>query len=93
MSSSEKLINFMHFYNSSTKNCDHHILFIMTGDAHKESCHNLSLIPVRKQGSYIIKTDCSGEMVVAFTIKEKHLFNGRPILSIGAAFFLFIMCY
>ena len=44
----------------------------MTGNAHKESCHKLSLILAREQGLYIIKTDCSGEMVVAFTIKEKY---------------------
>ena len=60
----------------------------MTGNAHKESCHKLSLILVREQG--LIKADCSGEMMVAFTIKEKNLFNGKPILPIGAARFLFI---
>ena len=90
MSSREKLINFMHFHNSSTRNCDHHNLLIMTGNAHKESCHKLSLILVREQGLRLIKTDCSGEMVVAFTIKEKKLFNGQRILPIGAAAFLFI---
>ena len=83
----------MHFHNSSTQNCDDHILFIMTGNAHKESCHKLSLILVREQGLYIIKTDCSDELGVAFTIKEKHLFNGRPILAIGAAPFLSIVCF
>ena len=41
----------------------------LIGNAHKESCHKLSLILVREQG--LIKTDCSGEMVVAFTIKNK----------------------
>ena len=56
----------------------------------RESCHkSLSLILVREQGLYIIKTDCSGEMVIAFTIK-KNLFNGKPIFPIGAAAFLFI---
>ena len=25
----------MHFHNSCTQNCDHHILLIMTGNAHK----------------------------------------------------------
>ena len=83
-------MNFMHFHNSSTRNCDHHILLIMTGNAYKESCNKLSLILVREQGLYIIKTDCSGEMVVAFTIKEKNLCNGKLILPIGAASFLFI---
>ena len=71
VSSGEKFINFMHFDNSSTRNCGHHIFLIMTGNAHKESCHKLSLILVRKQGLHIIKTDCSDKMVVAFTIKEK----------------------
>ena len=80
-------MNFMHFQNSCTQNCDHHILLIMTGNAHKESCHKLFLILVREQGLYIIKTDCSGKMVVAFTIKEK---NGKLTLPIGAALFLFI---
>ena len=60
----------------------------MTGNAHKESCHKLSLILVREQG--LTKTNCSGEMVIAFTIKEKNLFNDKPIFPIGAAFFLFI---
>ena len=58
----------------------------MTGNAHKESCHKLSLILVREQGLYIIKTDCSGKMVVNFTIKEKKLF--KPILPTGAVAFL-----
>ena len=63
----------------------------MTGNAHEESCHKLSLILmlVREHGLYIIKTDCSGKMLVAFTIKKK-LFNGKLILPIGAAAFLFI---
>ena len=26
----------MHFHNSCTQNCDHHILLIMTGNAHKK---------------------------------------------------------
>ena len=43
----------------------------MTGNAHKESCHKLSLILVREQGLDITKTDCRGLMVVGFTIKEK----------------------
>ena len=76
----------MHFHNSSTRHCDHHILLIMTGNAYKESCHKLLLILVRKQG--LIKTDCSRKMMVNFTIKK--LFNGKPILPIGAALFLFI---
>ena len=58
----------MHFHKSCTRNCDHHILLIMTGNVHKESCHKLLLILVREQGLYIIKTDGNGKMVVAFTI-------------------------
>ena len=65
-----ELMNFMPFHNSCTQNCDHHILLIMTGNAHKESCHQLLLILVREQELYIIKTDCSGKMAVAFTIKK-----------------------
>ena len=42
----------------------------MTGIAHKESGHKLLLILVREQGLYIIKTDSSGEMVVASIITE-----------------------
>ena len=45
---------------------------------------------MREQGLYIIKTDCSGELVVGFTVKGKKLFNGKPILPIGAVAFLFI---
>ena len=90
VSSSENLMNFMHFHNSSTRNCDHRILLIMTGNAHKESCHKLSLILVREHGLKKIKTDCSGKMMVALTIKEKNLFNGKLIFPIGASPFLFI---
>ena len=64
-------MNFMHFHNSSTRHCDHHILLIMTGNAHKESCHKLFLTLVKEQGLYLNKTDCSGKIVVVFTIKEK----------------------
>ena len=78
----------MHFHHSYPRNCDHHILLVMTDNAHQESCHKLSLILVREQG--LLKTDCSGEMVVAFTIKKKKLLNGKSILPIGAAAFLFI---
>ena len=73
VSSGEKLMNFMHFHNSSTQNCDYNFLLIMIGNVHKESCHKLlSLILVREQGLHVIKTDCSGKMVVAFTVKEKN---------------------
>ena len=63
-------MNFMHFHNSSTRNCDHQILLIITGNAHKESCHKLLLILVRKKGLHKIKTDCNGKMVVVFTITQ-----------------------
>ena len=80
-------MNFMHFHNSSTQNCNHHILLIMTGNAHKESCHKVSLIHVREHK--LSKTNCSSKMVVTFTIK-KNLFNGKLILRCGAAPFLFV---
>ena len=75
-------MNSMHFHNSSTQICDNHVLLIMTGNANKESCHKLSLILVREQGLYIIKTDCSGKMVVTFIIKKNNL--------MVSLFFLFI---
>ena len=64
-------MNLMHFHNSCTRNCDHHFLLITTENAHEESCHKLLLILVREEELYLIKTDCSGKMVLAFTIKEK----------------------
>ena len=66
-------MNVTHFHNTSTRNCDHNILFIMTGNTHKESCYKLSSIVVREQGLYIIKTDCSGKRVVACTIEKNYL--------------------
>ena len=64
-------MNFMHFHYSCTRNCDQRILIIMIGNVHKESCHKLFLIHVREQVLYIIKTDCSREIVAAFKIEEK----------------------
>ena len=63
---------FMQFQNSCTQSCHHHILLIMTGNAHKESCLKFLLIfiLVREKGLYAL-TDCSDKMVVTFTIKEK----------------------
>ena len=72
VSSSKKLMDFLHFHNFCTPNCHHHILSIIVGNAHKKSCHKLLIILVRDKEVYIIKTDCSGRMVVAFTIKEKN---------------------
>ena len=46
VSSNRKLMSFMHFHNSCTRNCDHHILLIMIANSLKESCHKLSLILV-----------------------------------------------
>ena len=90
--SSEKLMNFMHFHNSSTPNCDHHILLIMNGNAHKESCHKLWLIRVREKGLYIIKTDCSGKIVVAFTIKEKNYSMVSLFCQSVLPFHIYICC-
>ena len=42
------------------------------------------------EGIVHIKTDCSEKMLVAFTIKEKKLFIGKPIFRYGAAAFLFM---
>ena len=65
----------------------------MTGNAHKESGHKLSLILVREKGLYINKTDCSGQMVIAFTIKQIKLFNGKPIFVVVLPFsYLYLWC-
>ena len=68
-------MNFIHFHNSSTRNCDYYILLIMIGNAHKVSCHKLSLILEKEQGMYMFKTDCSGKMVAAYIkkLKKKYL--------------------
>ena len=64
----------------------------MTGNAHKEFCHKLlSSTLVREQGLYIIKTNCSGKIVVGFTIKEEiysmeSLFCRFPIDICGIKF-------
>ena len=79
-------MKFMHFHNSCTQNYDHHILLIMTGNANQESYYKLSLILVREQGLYIIKTDGIGEVVVAFINKEKKLFKGKPVWQLVLPF-------
>ena len=65
-------MNFVHLHNSRPRNRDHHILLIVTGNTLKESCPNLSLIQMlaREEGLKHNQTDCSGDMVVAFTITE-----------------------
>ena len=70
VNSSQNLMNFMHFHNSCTQNCDYHILLIMIGNAHKESCHKLSLCLSRRKDWNTIKIDGSDQMVVTFTITE-----------------------
>ena len=82
MSNSEKLMNFMHFHNSCTRNCDRHILLIMTGNAHKESCYKLLLTLVR-----LIKMVVGG----CFHNYRNKLSNDKPIFRCGAAPFLFIL--
>ena len=71
----------------------------MTGNAHEESCHKLLSIHVREQGLYIIKTDCSGKIMVAFEIKEKaicwqayfaNLCCPFPIYSSGVKFVIWL---
>ena len=83
-------MNFMHFHNSCTRNCDHHIFLIITANAHKESCHRLLLKLVKEQR--LIKTDCSGKMKVSVTIKEKNylMVNLFFVDAAGAAAFLFV---
>ena len=49
VSSSEKLINYMHFHNFGTQNQDHNILLIMTSNAHKEPCYKLSFMHEREK--------------------------------------------
>ena len=65
----------MHFHDFCARNCDHHILLIITGNVHEESCHKLMLILVREQELKHNQNYCnySGEMVVAFTIKKNYL--------------------
>ena len=61
---------------------------MMTGRAHKESCHKLSLILVREKGLYISKLIIAAKWQLLLQLKKK-LFIGKPISSIGAASFLF----
>ena len=91
VSSSEKLMNFMHFHNSCTQNCDYHVFLIMTGNAHKESCHKLSLILVRMQGLYIITTDCSGKTILLSQFKKKNLMVSLFCELVLPLFYLFLV--
>ena len=81
----------MHFHNSctGTRNCDHHILLIMTGNVHKESYHKLLLILVREQGLYISKLIIAAKWWLLSQLNKK-LFIGKSILRYGAASFLFV---
>ena len=81
----------MDFLNSCTQNCDHHILLIMTGNAHKESCLKLLsiLILVREKGLYIVKLIVETKWWLLSQLKKK-LFIDKPIFRCGAAAFLFI---
>ena len=40
----------MHFHNSCTRNRDHHILLIMTGNAHKESLPQIIVNTCQEEG-------------------------------------------
>ena len=82
-------MNFMHFYNSCTQNCDYHILLIMTGNAHKVLPQ---IIIDTGEGAGI---ETSSKLIVAaksclFSWLKKKLFIGKPILRCGTAPFLFI---
>ena len=89
VSSSEKLVNFMHFHNSCTQKCDYYILLIMTGNAHKKSCHKLSSILVTEQGLYRSKLIVATKWWLLSQLMKK-IFNDKPNLPIDAAAFLFI---
>ena len=79
----------MHSQNSCTQNCDHHILLITTGSAHKESCLKLLLILilVREKGLYTLKLIVATKWWLLSQLKKK-LFIGKPIFRCGAAAFL-----
>ena len=81
----------MHFQNSCTQNCDHHILLIMTGNVHKESFLKLLLILilVREKGLHILKLILATKWRLVSQLKNK-LFIGKPIFQWGAAAFLFV---
>ena len=81
---------FMHFQNSCTRNCDHHVLLIMTGNAHKESCHKLLSI-LKGEG-----IETQSQLMVAtlwWLLSQLHeyLFSDKSILRYGAASFLCIL--
>ena len=80
-------MNFMNFHNASTQSCDHHILLIMTGNAHKESCYKLLLILVRE--NELLKLMVAAKWWLLSQLKKK-LFDGKLILRCGTAPFLFI---
>ena len=64
----------------------------MTRNAHKESCHHKLWLILRGEGIETIKTDCSGEKVVAFAITRINLlFIDKLILRYGAALFLCLL--
>ena len=81
----------MHFQNPCTQNCDHHILLIITGNAHEESCLKLLLIliVVKEKGLYILKLILATKWWLLSQLKKK-LFIGKPIFRCSAAAFLFI---
>ena len=71
VSSSEKLMNFMDFHNSCTRNCDHHILLNLTGNTHKESCHKFIIVNTCERARIVHNQNLlQRRTMVAFTIKE-----------------------
>ena len=75
MNSNEMFINFMYYFcNFPTRNGDHLILLIKTGNAHEERILPQTIINVFKKclggGIETQKNDDGGQVVVAFTMTE-----------------------
>ena len=83
-------MNFMLFYNSCTRNCDHHILLIKTGNAHKQKMLPQIIINTCKGGRFETKSKLMVAAKCCFYNYKNKSFSGKPILRCGGAPFLFI---
>ena len=87
-------MHFMHFHDSCTRNCDHHIFLIIAVNAHKERIlpQTISNRPIFKQCERGEIETQSKVMVAAnddrFHNYRNQLFNGRSIIQFVAARFL-----
>ena len=89
--SSEKSMNFMlFFYNSCTRNCDHHILLIKTGNAHKQKMLPQIIINTCNGGQIETQSKLMVAAKCCFYKYRNKPFGGKHILRCGAAPFLFI---